>query len=76
MSLLSAGDQGKGKPSSYGGLDIPLSRNYGIDALRIVAMMLVLVLHLLAATHVLPLDNHDSASYRVGGFWRLPPIAG
>ncbi|MFR4417442.1 MAG: acyltransferase family protein [Akkermansia sp.] len=30
--------------------------------MRIVAMMLVLVLHLLAATHVLPLDNHDSAS--------------
>ncbi|WP_417206784.1 acyltransferase [Akkermansia sp.] len=76
MSLLSAGDQGKGKSSSYGSLDIPLSRNYGIDALRIVAMMLVLVLHLLAATHVLPLDNHDSASYRVGWLLEIAAYCG
>lgn len=76
MSLLPAGDQGRGKPSSDSGLDIPLSRNYGIDALRIVAMMLVLVLHLLAATHVLPLDNHDSASYRVGWLLEIASYCG
>lgn len=66
MSFPAADDEEKINPSSYGGLDLPLSRNYGIDALRIVAMMLILVLHLLAATHVLPLAHHDSASYRVG----------
>lgn len=76
MSLTPADDEGKGMLSSYVGLDIPLSRNYGIDALRIVAMMLILVLHLLAATHVLPLAHHDSASYRVGWLLEIAAYCG
>ena len=66
----------KKKTASYVGLDIPLSRNYGIDALRIVAMMLVLVLHLLGATHVLQLDNYDSASHRVGWLLEIAAYCG
>lgn len=76
MSLPPADNQGKETPASYVGSDIPLSRNYGIDALRIAAMMLVLILHLLAATHVLPLENYDSASYRVGWLLEIAAYCG
>lgn len=76
MSLPPVDDQEKGKTSSYGGLDTHLSRNYGIDALRIVSMMLILVLHLLAATHVLLPTNHDSAFYRVGWLLEIAAYCG
>lgn len=76
MSLPSADDQGKGNLSSYAESDIPLSRNYGIDALRIAAMMLVLILHLLGATQVLPLTNYESASYRTGWLLEIAAYCG
>lgn len=76
MSLPAADNQGKENPPSYVGLDIPLSRNYGIDALRIAAMMMVLILHLVGATHVLPLENYDSAPYRVGWLLEIAAYCG
>ncbi len=54
MSLPLADDEEKGKRFSCGCPEyISPSRNYGIDALRIVAMMMVLILHLLASIDVL-----------------------
>lgn len=76
MSLPAADNQGKENPPSYVGLDIPLSRNYGIDALRIAAMMMVLILHLVGATHVLPLENYDSALHRVGWLLEIAAYCG
>lgn len=76
MSLPAADNQGKGNLPSYVDVDIPLSRNYGIDALRIVAMMMVLILHLLAAAHVLPQANHESAFYRVGWLMEIAAYCG
>lgn len=76
MSLPAADNQGKENPPSYVGLDIPLSRNYGIDALRIAAMMMVLILHLVGATHVLPLENYDSALHRVGWLMEIAAYCG
>lgn len=76
MSLPSADEEEKRKLYSCGGPDIPVLRNYGIDALRIVAMLLVLVLHLLAAAHVLLLDNHGSASYRAGWLLEIAAYCG
>ena len=71
MSLPLADDEEKGKRFSCGCPEyISPSRNYGIDALRIVAMMMVLILHLLASIDVLSLENHGSASYNVG--WQSP----
>lgn len=76
MSLPSADDQGKGDLSSCSGLDIPLSRNYGIDALRIAAMMMILLLHLLGSNQVLSLSNYDSASYSVGWLLEIAAYCG
>lgn len=76
MSLPAADNQGKENPPSYVGLDIPLPRNYGIDVLRIAAMMMVLILHLMGATHVLPPENYDSASYRVGWLLEIAAYCG
>jgi len=77
MSLHPADNEGKGVRLSC---DCPeyvsRSRNYGIDALRIVSMMLVLILHLLAFSHVLPLSSHDSASYRVGWLLEIAAFCG
>lgn len=76
MSLPSADNQGKKAPASWVGLDIPLSRNYGIDALRIAAMLMVLILHLLAYTHVLDLTNIGSGSYRVAWLLEIAAYCG
>ena len=70
MSLSLADDEENGKPFSCGCPEYSSpSRNYGIDALRIVALMMVLIIHLLASIDVLSLENHGSASYNVG--WLL-----
>lgn len=76
MSLPAADNQGKGNLPSYVDVDIPLSRNYGIDALRIVAMMMVLILHLLASIHVLDISNIGSVSYRVGWLLEIAAYCG
>lgn len=77
MSLPLADDEEKGKPFSCGCPEyISPSRNYGIDALRIVAMMMVLILHLLASIDVLSLENHGSASYNVGWLLEIAAYCG
>lgn len=77
MSLPLADDEEKGKRFSCGCPEyISPSRNYGIDALRIVAMMMVLILHLLASIDVLSLENHGSASYNVGWLLEIAAYCG
>ena len=74
MSLPLADDEEKGKRFSCGCPEyISPSRNYGIDALRIVAMVMVLILHLLASIDVLSVENHGISSYNVG--WLLETAA-